>query len=230
MASVVDICNLGLSHIGDRASLSSIDPPEGSAQADHCARYWPIVRDEVLSSFDWGFASRSVEPTQFADEAVDDVRWEYAYALPADFLVAREFHYREGAVAVLYPGSPLFEEGTLSDGTRAIYTASDVVNLRYTRRVSDPTRYPAKVVVAMSYLMASYLAGAVVKGRSGAQMAVAMRQLYDKLVSEAKVVDANSQHNTMAFKPAGIIARQASEQGVTVEDGLARREVPYWAI
>ena len=33
MSSVVDICNIALSRLGDRATVTSIDPPEGSAQA-----------------------------------------------------------------------------------------------------------------------------------------------------------------------------------------------------
>ena len=42
MFSVVEICNLALSHLGDRATVVSIDPPEGSAQAEHCKTYWPL--------------------------------------------------------------------------------------------------------------------------------------------------------------------------------------------
>ena len=45
MASVADICNMALGHLGDSATVASIDPPEGSAQAEHCARFYPMVRD-----------------------------------------------------------------------------------------------------------------------------------------------------------------------------------------
>ena len=57
MASAVDICNLALSRIGDIASVQSIDPPEASAQAIHCARFYPVARDSMLERHPWGFAT-----------------------------------------------------------------------------------------------------------------------------------------------------------------------------
>ena len=48
MPSEVDICNLALGHLGDSATVATIDPPEGSAQAEHCARFYPIARDARL--------------------------------------------------------------------------------------------------------------------------------------------------------------------------------------
>ena len=58
MASEVDICNLALGHLGDNATVSSISPPEGSAQAEHCARFYPIARDALLEMHNWNFAMR----------------------------------------------------------------------------------------------------------------------------------------------------------------------------
>ena len=34
MVSKTDICNLALSHFGQAADISSIDPPDGSAEAE----------------------------------------------------------------------------------------------------------------------------------------------------------------------------------------------------
>ncbi len=48
MPSVVDLCNLALAYLGDDATVASIDPPEGSAQAEHCQRFYPIARDTLL--------------------------------------------------------------------------------------------------------------------------------------------------------------------------------------
>jgi hypothetical protein len=58
VASEVDICNLALGHIGDSATVSSINPPEGSAQAEHCSRFYPIARDSLLEMHNWGFATK----------------------------------------------------------------------------------------------------------------------------------------------------------------------------
>ena len=58
MASDTDICNLALSHLGDEASVVTIDPPEGSPQADHCARFYPIARDSGLQMTAASFGHR----------------------------------------------------------------------------------------------------------------------------------------------------------------------------
>lgn len=229
MSSVVDICNLALAHLGDRATLSSIDPPEGSAQADHCAQFWPIVRDEALTDNDWKFARALTSPTRLADDAHEDPSWYYSYAQPADFLVARAMSYGEnGALTALYPGSPLFDMSTLENGTPILLANEQDLNLVYTRRVSDPSKYPAKFVTAVSYLLASYLAGPVIKGKTAVQMAQTMRVAYERLVGKAALTDANQNNIRNTFTPAGIRARGA--RGLTtVERGDYRYELPFWA-
>ena len=61
MSSVVDICNIALSRLGDRATVTSIDPPEGSAQADHCRRFYPIALKTILATYNWSFATTRKE-------------------------------------------------------------------------------------------------------------------------------------------------------------------------
>jgi hypothetical protein len=79
MASPVDICNLALAHLGDTASVSSIDPPDGSAQAQHCARFYPIARNTLLEMATWGFATKRVALAQLTNTWN---QWTYAYAMP----------------------------------------------------------------------------------------------------------------------------------------------------
>ena len=58
MATEVDICNMALSFLGDRATVTSINPPEGSAQAEHCARFYPMALNEMLAQARWSFATK----------------------------------------------------------------------------------------------------------------------------------------------------------------------------
>ena len=58
MATEVDICNLALAHLGDDATIASIKPPEGSAQAEKAARFYPIARDTLLDMHTWNFAMK----------------------------------------------------------------------------------------------------------------------------------------------------------------------------
>lgn len=61
MASEVEISNLALSRIGDSATVSSINPPEGSAQAEHCQRFYPIARNSLLEMHAWSFCDRRIQ-------------------------------------------------------------------------------------------------------------------------------------------------------------------------
>lgn len=228
MTAVVDICNLALSHLGDRATLSSIDPPEGSPQADHCATFWPIARDEALTSADWRFASNVASMTQLGDTLQTNPGWLYAHALPTDFLVAREVVYSEGQMVWLDPIAPQFEGGTIDSGQNVIFTNLEDLSLRYTRKVADPSRYSPKFVSAISYLLASYLAGPVIKGKTAVQMAANMRAAWDRLAAQAAITDANQVNLKSTYQPAGLAARGVNRMR-TVENGLYRSEAPFWS-
>jgi hypothetical protein len=225
---VVDIANLSLSHLGDRATLASIDPPEGSAQADHVAQFWPIARDEALAEYDWRFASAIVETAEFTPASETNPLWAYAYALPSDFLVAREIAYADGVVIPWGDNFPEFEIGALSDGQSAFYTQVEGVALRYTRKITDPSKYPPKFVSALSYLLASYLAGPVLKGKTGASAAAAARQAWERLSAKAAVTDANQVKINTVYTSSISRARGAALSR-TVENGAYRYELPFWA-
>ena len=80
MSSVIDVCNLALSHLGDEATVASIDPPEGSAQAGHCARFYPMARNAMLTMRTWSFATRRADLALTTNASLSG--WEYVYALP----------------------------------------------------------------------------------------------------------------------------------------------------
>lgn len=216
MASVVDICNLALAHLGDEATVSSIDPPEGSAQAEHCARFYPIARDTVLEAHDWNFAT-----TRGVLGLVGSAwpSWAFCYELPTacvrvisvlppgaldDYSVG----FPRSAASLGYPGATFVPHGAVympqefsietgeSDGNQAddrrlLYTNQEDAVLRYTRRVEDTTRFPPLFVDALSRLLASYLAGPVVKGTEAIGVARAQLQAYQAIITQATVSDSN---------------------------------------
>lgn len=211
MASEVDICNLALGHLGDTGTVASLDPPEGSAQAEHCARFYPIARDSLLEMHPWGFATKRV---QLAQLGTGWPEWDYSYAQPADAL---------NIIAVLPPDAsddysmglnsanvPLAAGGSYvpkafsceinSDGADVIYSDQEDAVLRYTALVTDTTKFSPLFVMALSWHLASMLAGPIIKGDQGAAEAkrcTAMMQVY---LSKATESDAgqrriNPQHN-----------------------------------
>ena len=62
MTTPVDIANLALAHLGENGTVASIDPPEGSAQAVHLARFYPIARDALQEAYPWNFCTRRITP------------------------------------------------------------------------------------------------------------------------------------------------------------------------
>jgi hypothetical protein len=209
MASEVDIANLALAHLGDSATVASLDPPEGSAQAEHCARFYPIARDSLLEMHPWGFATKRV---QLAQLGTGWPEWDYSYAQPADAL---------NIIAVLPPDStddysiglssvPMSAGGSYvpqayscevdANDADVIYTDQIDAVLRYTALVSDTTKFSPLFVMTLSWHLAAMLAGPIFKGDTGAAEAkrcTAMMQIY---LSKATESDAgqrriNPQHN-----------------------------------
>lgn len=201
MASEVDICNLALARLGDNATVASIDPPEGSAQAEHCARFYPVARDSLLEMHAWKFATRRVLLAQLT---TDTWNWSFAYAEPTGVLKL---------LAVLPASasgdaeSQEYEAETDGNGTPIILTNQEGASLRYVAHVTDTTGFSPLFVDALAWLLASYLAGPVLKGDAGAAMAKACLQSFMLALSNAKVSDANQRKVRPEHKPDWIAGR-----------------------
>ena len=167
MASVVDICNLALAHLGEIPNISSIDPPEGSAHAEKCERFYPLARDTALEMRNWSFALKRVVLAQVKN---DHPSWQFKYSLPADCIrpisVAQPGTHVE-VFAAIYPdrpqplGRPAVDDFAVEGAF--IYTSREDVELLYLRRISDTTKFPPLFVSAVAWLLASYLAGAITR-------------------------------------------------------------------
>lgn len=210
MASEVDICNVALSHLGDSATVASLDPPEGSAQAEHCARFYPIARDTLLSMHTWNFATRRRNLAQLADPAPG---WRFAYALPADAL---------DIFGILAPGDPDPGSSPLADhqhayvrevnssGNQVIYCNVENATARYSIRMEDTTRFAPLFVTALTWHLASMLAGPIIKGDAGMAEAKRCAQMMHAFVAQARVADANQRHTTVHHVPDWMAARGAA--------------------
>lgn len=166
MASTVDICNVSLSHLGDIASITAIAPPDGSVQADHCARFYPIARNELLELHAWNFAVKRVALAEIEQDPTG--AWGYRYGMPSNCL---------RALAVLAEDSDDGDDSkryiieAQDDGTVTILTDEPTATLRYIALVTDTTRFSTAFAMTLSWLLASYLAGPIIKGDSGAKLA-----------------------------------------------------------
>ena len=194
MASVVDICNIALSRLGDEASVTSIDPPEGSAQSEHCARWYPLTRDKALQAFPWSFATKT---TTLAPLATKPCQWEFAYKLPADCLRIIEVVHPSYVPA----GSPLPYRVEIIDGARCLITNVERVSVRYIFQQHNSSFYTPSFVDALAWLLASDLAGSVHTGSTGISIAQNCYKAYMTAVEIAKIEDVKQQSEEFEFKP-----------------------------
>lgn len=181
MASVPQICNMALSHIGSEAAVSSISPPDGSVEAGLCATFYDLARTEMLEPGTWAFAIKraTIAPATNASTA-----WLYCYQKPSDCL--RPLRVLGAATDDDETSSPFIVEGEL------IYTDEPEALLVYTRDMTDSTKFTPSFVSALSFQLASYLAGPIVKGNEGAKLADAMRQRAAGLGSISVTATANA--------------------------------------
>jgi len=202
MASAVDICNLALAHLGDEATVTAISPPDGSVQASHCARFYPVARDAAIESHAWGFATRRTAPANVPSAVPSS--WQYAYTLPAECIKVLNVWGEEYSEDD--KGYDFVVESNASQGTM-VYTNAESATVRYIVRVTDTTKFSPMFVTALSYLMASYLAGPIVKGQTGMQVAQAMYKMYLNEMGKAAASDARSRKLDVQHTPEFISAR-----------------------
>jgi len=195
MASVIDICNLALSHIGDRANINSISPPEGSIHAEHCARFYPLALDTLLRMHPWTFATRRLLLADASLVVPPAHPWQYSYAIPSDLVT----------VIGIYSGARQFDEdaheyefeiGNDANRTRVIFTNCDEATMRYVSDVTDSARFPAWFVQALSWILASHLAGPIIKGEQGVRTAQAALQTGLSYAAKAAANDANERRRS----------------------------------
>lgn len=211
MASEIDVCNLALSHLGDTATIASLDPPEGSAQAEHCARFYPIARDSMLEMHAWGFATRRARLALLASGWPE---WNYAYAQPADALniiailppsssddYSTGIPDSAGGPYVPQPFSCEINEG----GASVIYSDQADAVLRYSSTVSDPTRFSPLFTMALSWHLASMLAGPIIKGEAGAAEAKRCAAMMQAYLSKAVESDSSQRR----IKPEHVVSWMA---------------------
>ena len=181
MASIVNICNIGLSHIGSSALVSSIDPPDGSVEAQHCKTFYDQCRTAMLEAGAWAFALKRAELAEVTNLSN---AWYYAYALPSDCMSAKRV-LKTGSTSD-NDGRPFGIEG------ETLYTNESEAVLLYVRDIVDTTKFTPGFVEALGYLMGSYLAGPIIEGFESIKIGDALRQRAMQLASAADAVSANA--------------------------------------
>jgi len=184
-ASVTDICNLALGHLGE-GRITSVDEDTVAARA--CALHYDAARDDLLRSHRWNFAvSRAVLAALVVDPLFG---WSYQFALPANCLRVLEVNDSEAGDWIT--------DAFAIEG-RNLLTNTSVVNLIYIRRVLDVSEFDALFVKALAAKLAVELSETI-RGTTG--KTAELMQAYERAIAPlARRVDANEGRRRKGMLP-----------------------------
>lgn len=147
MPGVTDVINAGLRRIGASPITSLTD---GSASANAADDIYTEVRDELLRSHPWNFATKRAKLAQ--SSTAPDFEFDFAYPLPSDWVRTVSVHDNDAG-----HGTVLFRM-ELVNNQRSIVTSSNTCYLRYVSRVTDPNLMIEDFRSALEYAIARDLA------------------------------------------------------------------------
>lgn len=202
----VALCNLALSYIGNKATVTSIDPPDGSVEAARCADFFDLALRAVLRMHPWTFATEKTALVLVnTDDAVnDDSAYAYRYELPPDCVHPIAVVHAEAAndamvAGVKVPADFVVKRST-ADKAQRLYTNQEDAYLRYVAYESDSSQWDPLFKIVFTWHLASMLAGALIKSQEGDQAAQRCLARMAQYLAEAKKADFQEQQVTLSEK------------------------------
>lgn len=153
------IAQLSLAHIRSDSTVEDIDV-EQSIEARMSRLYYDVARKQALKAFNWAFA-RTRQALAAHDMAAPANEWALRYQYPTNCLAPRYIENPAGKTGDTIP----FAVEQASDGTLSIVTNLPDAILVYTKDVEIPILFDTDFEVALSFLLAFYLAGAITSKR-----------------------------------------------------------------
>lgn len=147
------ICNKALGKLGSLRIEDFTNRDEKSDQAIQCRLHFEATRDALLRSHSWRFAR--TRATLVKDTTDPDFEYNHQYILPNNFLAMRSIY-----------------EGRFSDENLRSYALEgqrllsneDTMEIRYTKKVTDASKFDPLFVKVLVLLLADELIGPVTGG------------------------------------------------------------------
>jgi hypothetical protein len=163
MADKTSIANMTFAHCGISQTVADIDAAsETRVEIDQFNAFWPTVLRHVWSKWMPDFVQKIATLTLIQADPNDG--WAYEYIYPSDCLIAKRIS--DGSRL----GVDEFNEipyQISSDGTdRVIWTDESAAALLYIHDFTNTGEIPDSVALALSYMMAGYIAPAVTENRN----------------------------------------------------------------
>lgn len=175
------ICNMAIGMVG-ASKIADINTTR-SPSAEACNDYYDTALDAALQSMDWNFARARATLSLLTEDAPEE--WTYAYTYPAECVRAIKLSVADRRTNTRYP----FEVGLSEDySKKALFCDVQNASLVYTRRVTDPSFFPASFVEAFATKLASLIAVPLTRKTSFSQ---GLEKRFYLVLSKAQAVDAN---------------------------------------
>ena len=206
---------MALSRIGEEASISSIEKPDGKPEALLCARMYPIALGTLLDRHNWSFATKRASLAQLAN--FDASPWKYAYAAPIDcrrIIDLRGIEEKTIETHVVHtprlmsrvPDAVEFEVVN-AGGNTAVLTNCEGVVARYVMKKPPAAFFTESFTDALAWLLASHLTGQAVRGDSGFNYTGMCYKYYLAALDTAMKLDATQTRKYTRYTPENIRSR-----------------------
>jgi len=203
MTSKVEICNMALAHIR-AGSINSLTEP--SIQAQQCVLFYPQALGEVLESIRWGFAHKTAA---LGVLTTDLFSWAYSYQYPSDCIRINYLLREEDEVSTTTGSSQTARRNTDPnaprpgdfpppeyeiqnvDGNRVIGANETLLRIDYNIYIENANLFPKKMVSALAYLLASYIAVPIAGAKEGRALSETNLGRYAVFIEQAEDSDNN---------------------------------------
>lgn len=200
MATVTQICNLALGHLGASKTVANADT-ENSAEANTFRRFYETVRDATLKDFNWPFATNyaalglvSTDPT---------IEWGYAYQYPSDCMNMQRI--LSGNRNEVVDEMIRFKISRVS-GQKVVLSDEPNAVAQYTVKITDPEEFTPDFVLALSFHLAFMMGPHIAK--SDTKLIEGAERKYVNYISMAKAQALNEERPDSPPEASYILARE----------------------
>ncbi len=171
------ICNQALGKIGgNRIPSGQVVDTSTTLEAIQCRLHYETTRDALIRSYAWRFASGRATLTE--DDDTPDFEWEFQYGLPDDFMLMKSIY--EGRFS-----SDNFRNYALEG--QLLLTNESTMEIRYVKKVTDPTKFDSLFVEVLVLALADKLIGPLAGGDARIQKKIS--DALDKLMPTVRALD-----------------------------------------
>ena len=149
MISNIDICNMALAQLG-QGPISSLEQEDERAR--RCRLFYHPVRQEVLRTHNWAFATAEADLTPLGE--LEHSAGRYVYAYPQDCLFMRKV-FEESAPERALSFKELYRK---EHPGRVLVCRAARARAEYTRDIKDASIFDPAFVKAFSLALAADLA------------------------------------------------------------------------